>query len=264
MSTPPQDPSSGASGSWPPPQDAPPGAPQFQPPGPVPPQFGQPTGGYPQAGYGSGQQPYAQPGYGQQPGYPQPGYPQPGYPQPGYPQQGYPYPQQGGPYNPYAPYGGAPGGFGPPAPLAPWGARVGAFLLDFLMLVPFYIVAIVVVASTSNSGVYDPNTDTTIGGGPSGAGVGVALLLYAGAFGFQLYQLYRQGTTGQTIGKKVVGIRVIREADGRYTGFGMAFVRNLAHFVDAIACYIGFLWPLWDDKKQTFADKMCSTVVVRG
>jgi uncharacterized RDD family membrane protein YckC len=258
MSTPPQDPSAGASGSWPPPQDAPPGAPQFQPPGPVPPQFGQPSGGYPQAGYGPGQQPYAQPGYGQQPGYPQPGYPQPGYPQ-----QGYPYPQQGGPYNPYAPYGGAPG-YGAPAPLAPWGARVGASLLDGLMTLPFSIIAVIVLSATTSSGTTDPDTGVTVGGGPSGAGVAVALLFYVGAFVFQLYQLYRQGTTGQTLGKKIVGIRVIREADGQYTGFGMAFVRYLAHFVDAIACYIGFLWPLWDDKKQTFADKMCSTVVVRG
>jgi uncharacterized RDD family membrane protein YckC len=43
----------------------------------------------------------------------------------------------------------------------------------------------------------------------------------------------------------------------------MAFVRDLAHFLDGIF-YIGYLWPLWDPKRQTFADKVCSTVVLEG
>lgn len=290
MSTSSQDPNSGAYGEWQQPQDAPPptAQPPFQPPGPVPPQFGQPTGGYPQQpgpaqpGYpqqqpGYGQQPGypQQPGYGQQPGYQQPGYPPPGYQQPGYQQPGYQQPgfqqpgyqqpgyqQPSGPYNPYAPYGGAAGNsaFGP---LATWGPRVGATLLDGLILVPFEIIAFIVLAVSSSSGTYDPNTGLTTGASISPVGVVVAVLLYLGALAFGFYQLYRQGTTGQTIGKKVVGIRVIREADGQFTGFGMAFVRSLAHILDALPCYVGFLWPLWDEKKQTFADKMCGTVVVR-
>ena len=245
MSTSPQDPSTGASGGWSQPQ----GTPQDAPPGA--PQFGQPTGGYPQQGYG------------QQPGYPQPGYPQPGYPQQGYPQPGYP--PQGGPYNQYAPYGGAPGYYGaPPAQLATWGARVGATLLDAVIVgVPVLILFFVFLAATSTSSTYDPNTETYTGGGISALGILLIVLLYLGALAFELWQLYRQGTTGQTIGKKVVGIRVIREADGRYTGFGMAIVRRLAHIADGF-CYIGFLWPLWDAKNQTFADKMCSTIVVQG
>ncbi len=240
MSTSPQDPSTGASGGWSQPQ----GTPQDAPPGA--PQFGQPTGGYPQQGYG------------QQPGYPQPGYPQQGYPQPGYP-------PQGGPYNQYAPYGGAPGYYGaPPAQLATWGARVGATLLDAVIVgVPVLILFFVFLAATSTSSTYDQNTDTYTGGGISALGILLIVLLYLGALAFELWQLYRQGTTGQTIGKKVVGIRVIREADGRYTGFGMAIVRRLAHIADGF-CYIGFLWPLWDAKNQTFADKMCSTIVVQG
>lgn len=294
MSTTPQDPNASAPGGWPPPQDATPetGTPQFPPPGQVPPQYAQPAGGQQQPQQQPQPQPQQQPAYGQQPVYPQPGYPQPGYPQPGsaqpgyaqpgypqpgypqpgfgqqpgYPQQGYPqpgYPPQAGPYNPYAPYGGAPGYAGA-LPLAHWGLRVGATLLDGLMLLPFYIIAAIILTASTTASTYDPNTDTFSGGGVSPAGLVVVALVYLGALAFGLYQLYRQGTTGQTIGKKIVGIRVVREADGQYTGFGMAFVRGLAHFVDSIACYIGFLWPLWDQKNQTFADKICGTVVVKG
>ena len=42
----------------------------------------------------------------------------------------------------------------------------------------------------------------------------------------------------------------------------MAFVRQLAHILDGIPCYIGYLWPLWDAKRQTFADKVIGTYVI--
>jgi hypothetical protein len=35
-----------------------------------------------------------------------------------------------------------------------------------------------------------------------------------------------------------------------------------AHYVDQLICYIGYLFPLWDDKRQTIADKLMSTVCV--
>ncbi|MFB6905916.1 RDD family protein [Streptomyces bacillaris] len=203
--------------------------------------------------------------YGQQPGQPPQGPPQgqPGY---GYPQQapqgvpqqgyGYPqgqpgYPQAGYPQQPGQPYGGGypqqPGyGSGMPQ-LAHWGLRAGGLIIDGLVIgLPYGILV-------------------GIGGAMGDAAGGViALLGVLLMIGLAIWQLYQEGTTGQTIGKKAVGIRLLREADGRPLGFGMAFVRRLAHFLDSIACYIGWLWPLWDEKKQTFADKVCSSVVVKA
>jgi hypothetical protein len=49
--------------------------------------------------------------------------------------------------------------------------------------------------------------------------------------------------------------------NGQPLGVGMCFVRELAHIIDSIPCYIGYLWPIWDPRRQTFADKLCSTVV---
>ncbi len=43
----------------------------------------------------------------------------------------------------------------------------------------------------------------------------------------------------------------------------MALVRDLVHIVDGFF-YLGYLWPLWDAKKQTFADKILTTLVVKG
>jgi uncharacterized RDD family membrane protein YckC len=73
---------------------------------------------------------------------------------------------------------------------------------------------------------------------------------------------YRQGTTGSSLGKSVMKVKVVSEVTGQPIGFGMSVVRQIAHFVDAIICNIGFLFPLWDAKRQTLADKIMTTVVL--
>ncbi len=45
---------------------------------------------------------------------------------------------------------------------------------------------------------------------------------------------------------------------------GAAIGRAFVHIVDSIPCDIGYLWPLWDSKNQTFADKIMGTVVVNA
>ena len=72
----------------------------------------------------------------------------------------------------------------------------------------------------------------------------------------------RQGRTGYTVGKGVLGIKLIGEASGQPIGGGLSFVRQLAHILDSLFCYIGYFWPLWDAKRQTFADKIMKTVVI--
>lgn len=184
----------------------------------------------------------------------------------GYPQQAAPaygFPQQGG-------YG-QPGPVYAPPVIASWGARVGAFLLDSLvrslpLLVGVGIGWAMIMAGrgkcTVDADGYDvctvPNRGLIFGG--LGA-IGIGLLAMLGVL---IWQLVREGSTGQTIGKKALGIRLVRETDGQPLGFGMAFVRQLAHTVDGMVCYLGYLWPLWDDKGQTFADKIVSSLVIRA
>jgi len=71
---------------------------------------------------------------------------------------------------------------------------------------------------------------------------------------------YRQGTTGSSLGKSVMKFKVVSEVTGQPIGFGFSVLRFLAHFVDSIICFVGFLFPLWDAKRQTLADKIMTTV----
>jgi len=98
-----------------------------------------------------------------------------------------------------------------------------------------------------------------------GGAVGVifGLLAAAGFVAFQLWNtVFKQGSTGQSLGKEVAKTRLIDEQTGQPLGAGMTFVRQLAHFVDGAICYIGYLFPLWDQKRQTLADKIMHSVVV--
>jgi uncharacterized RDD family membrane protein YckC len=62
----------------------------------------------------------------------------------------------------------------------------------------------------------------------------------------------------------LLGLYLVSEQTGQPIGAGLAFVRELCHIVDGIVCYIGYLFPLWDAKRQTLADKIVSTIVIRA
>jgi uncharacterized RDD family membrane protein YckC len=76
-----------------------------------------------------------------------------------------------------------------------------------------------------------------------------------------IYNRCYLGGKGQTLGKKQVGLILVAESTGQPIGTGRAFLRDLAHILDSIICYVGWFFPLWDQKRQTIADKVMTTLV---
>ena len=148
-------------------------------------------------------------------------------PPPPPPPPGMPPPRMGMPY-------GAPA---TPGNLAQWPQRALGGLIDF-------------VAPSIVSNV--------VGRGSASLGALLSLV----ALGWGIYNAYLNGTTGQSIGKKVAGLKVISEQTGQVIGGGMGILRWLCHLVDSIICLVGWLFPLWDAKRQTIADKIMKTVVI--
>ncbi len=226
----------------PPPQD--PNQPPQNPYG-QPQQPGQPPQQPPPNPYG---QPPQQPGYGQQP--PQPGYGQP--PQQGYgqPQQGYGQPVYGQPAYGQPGYGQP--GMSPFGTYANWGTRFAAYLLDALIAVGAGLIVLIIGA-------------ILLGSDASAVGLLIMLVGYAVILGVTIWNnVMKQGTTGQSIGKGMMNIKVVGTNTGQPIGTGSGFVRWLMHtFIDGAICYLGFLWPLWDDKKQTWGDKVADSIVLQ-
>jgi uncharacterized RDD family membrane protein YckC len=186
-------------------------------------------------------------------------------------------PSGGAPANPY----GAPGGqygsgnaqpFGHPrdafaaSGYASWISRVAASLIDGLLGavagLPLWIGYGILAANTTTSTDANGVKTAHVHGG-----AGPVILILFGVLTSAAFWIWnvciKQGRTGATIGKGVLSIRLLGYS-GQPIGAGLSFVRQLAHILDSLACYIGWLWPLWDARKQTFADKIMSTVVVNA
>lgn len=149
----------------------------------------------------------------------------------------------------------------------PWLSRVGAWFIDNIPVFVLIGIGQGVAFGTadnqcvSNGGEYDYGVYCT--SNFSAIGIIILGLTYIAALAYWIWNWgYRQGTTGSSIGKSVLKFKVVSEKTWQPIGFGLSIVRQIAHFVDGIVCYIGYLWPLWDDKRQTFADKIMSTVCV--
>jgi uncharacterized RDD family membrane protein YckC len=219
-----------------------PNRPQDQPQYPVVP--GQQPGG-----------PVQYPGPPQYPGQPQ----QPGYPnQPAYPNQPGNYAPQYNPSQPgYNPYSGGGGGYGYnyslPGQPASWGSRALASIVD--SLIPIIILLAGLFTAIAVSGSLETMSD---------AGGTILVLCYLSTFLFQIWnRVIRQGRTGQSLGKKVCSLKVVSAETGELIGLGRNFGREVCAFVFNYFCFLNVLWPLWDDKHQTWHDKVASDIVIK-
>jgi uncharacterized RDD family membrane protein YckC len=169
-----------------------------------------------------------------------------------------------------------PGAFGPsayaaaPVPaagrytLASWWSRVGAALIDGLIVLVGAILILVLFGSVFSVGFFaDDET------GVAALIVGLFLATLAIAIVSLLYApLMMANTNGKTLGRMAVGIRVVR-AKGQPMTFGFAMLREVAvkALLFGIAGSITFglanladvLWPLWDDENRALHDFIVDT-----
>jgi uncharacterized RDD family membrane protein YckC len=77
-----------------------------------------------------------------------------------------------------------------------------------------------------------------------------------------LYFIIMTAVFGQTIGKMITGIRVVRSNGGRVS-LPRAFVRLVGYVVSGVLLFAGFLWILWDPECQGWHDMLADTIVIR-
>jgi uncharacterized RDD family membrane protein YckC len=131
---------------------------------------------------------------------------------------------------------------------AGWWARVGATILDAIVMVLAALVVGLPVAAAA--------------GGDAGYAAGTLVYVAAVLF-YAPVMLAAAG--GQTLGKRAAGVAVIN-ADGTSIGFGRAFVREtLIKLGFGIVWPVGLLddlWPLWQRENRALHDLTIRTRVV--
>ncbi|MDD5475237.1 MAG: RDD family protein [Syntrophales bacterium] len=76
------------------------------------------------------------------------------------------------------------------------------------------------------------------------------------------YYTIFHGMGGQTPGKWVMGVKVIRDTGEEMT-LGYAFLRWVGYLVSYIFFFLGFIWVAFDRRKQGWHDKIAGTLVIR-
>ncbi len=132
-----------------------------------------------------------------------------------------------------------------------WPHRMASGLIDYGVPIVVFLV------------VYVPFTQGSPRVLRGGSGALIMLSVIAVCLGYQVWNsAIRQGRTGQSLGKSFAGTKLVDERSGRPLGAGHAFGRLLAHFLDSLMLYLGWLLPLVDRRRQTIADKLADSIVL--
>ncbi|HLF42255.1 MAG TPA: RDD family protein [Acidimicrobiia bacterium] len=122
---------------------------------------------------------------------------------------------------------------GTPSNLADWGTRAVGAVIDYL---PAFILSVITYR---------------------------AYFLSLLSLAYWAYIGHLEGTTGQSPGKAIQGLRLVNQ-QGELLGSGQAIGRKFLHILDSLVCLLGWLLPIVDNKRQTIADKVVDSYVVTG
>lgn len=77
------------------------------------------------------------------------------------------------------------------------------------------------------------------------------------------FTFFHATAAGQTVGNRLLGLRVVDLRDGGPIPWQRALARWAVSHVSALVIGIGYLWMLWDPRRQTWHDMVAGTLVVQ-
>jgi Mce-associated membrane protein len=128
--------------------------------------------------------------------------------------------------------------------LAPWRIRACAFAVDVLPAIAVATTMALLSFTVPSQGAWWWLCISVFG---------LAILLTL------VNRLLLPTITGWSLGRALCGIAVVHR-DGAAIGAWGLLLRDLAHLLDTVSV-VGWLWPLWDSRRRTFADILVRTEV---
>ena len=132
-----------------------------------------------------------------------------------------------------------------------FGRRLIAFLID-IFIISILTSLIHYAGTTALATIFDDETLQLAGT--------ISFLVFCLLSG--LYFILFHGATGQTPGKRIVGLKLVQES-GASLSYGTAFLRWVGGLISAFFLFLGFFWIAIDGKKQGWHDKIAKTKVVK-
>ncbi len=127
--------------------------------------------------------------------------------------------------------------------LAGFGRRVAAYLIDSIWMLALFFL-LIIVADFVNGG------EISLGGELMANIVGALVVL--------IFWAERGGTPG----KLVLGLRIVDADTGGLPTIGRLVLRYVGYLISALPLGLGYVWALWDSRRQCWHDKLAGTLVV--
>jgi uncharacterized RDD family membrane protein YckC len=141
-------------------------------------------------------------------------------------------------------------GFSPEAVKAPFFLRCGALIIDYIIVIAIPVIGLLISRFTGNDGAKLLNEGTSGASWLVAALVGFTNIVFLPMF------------SGQTIGKIVTGLRIVR-IDGTAPTIGaIAFRQTAGYLLTLATAGIGFILSVFSGKGRALHDYLSGTVVI--
>lgn len=143
---------------------------------------------------------------------------------------------------------------------AGFGRRILAYWVDFLILFPIGL-TIQQMFGANPFAMFQYETLEQLQKAQQ-SGTNTVPTLISLAIGLAYFLIMWVNYDGATPGKRLMAIKIVK-SDGSKMTYPAAFLRYIGYFVSAFVFCLGYLWMIWDKKKQAWHDKIAGTVVVK-
>lgn len=129
---------------------------------------------------------------------------------------------------------------------------IGAYAFMFIAAIPFGVAGF--------AGSLIGTTSDEVGAGLTAV---YFVIMMVGSFGIPMaYETWMVGKFGATLGKKLIGAKVIR-SDGSKLTYMRAFGRYWGIMLSGIILYIGYIMVAFDPERRGLHDRLCDTLIVK-
>ena len=139
--------------------------------------------------------------------------------------------------------------------------RLAAFLLDVVFLLIVAGLTSAFVSSTLNLFGLTASVNEYLRSGSIVATIALLVVALFNSLLISLYFLVSWNWTGSTLGNAILGLRVVNK-NGTRVSFFRSILRLIGMVVSAAVLMIGFIWALFDGRRQGWHDKFGGTFVL--